>query len=111
MKSISLMKWQDSNIAGYEWVINIVLTQRKNKLFSVRAIQVAEDPPVYKTPLIYPIKNGFDLMTSIKKVFQDDLISHISIDWVEILKNLNKSFPDMHNELVIALKKTSDNDD
>lgn len=108
MQKISLMKWRDSNIAGDDWVINIVLTQRKNKLFSVRAIQVAEEPPVYKTPLIYPIKNGYDLMTSIKKVFQDDLISHISINWKEILENLNESYPNLRNELVIALKNSSD---
>lgn len=111
MKKIPLMKWRDSNIAGYEWVITIVLTQRKNKLFSVRAIQVADEPPVYKTPLIYPIKNGLELMYSIKKVFQDDLISHISINWSEILENLNKNFPEIQKELSIALKNSTDSDD
>jgi len=103
MKKISLMKWMDSNIAGYEWVINIVLTQRKNKLYSVRAIQVADEPPVYKTPLIYPIRNGTDLKTSIKKVFEDDLISHKEINWTEILDNLSKNFPDLYQELSNSL--------
>jgi len=37
-------------------------------------------------------------MTSIKKAFPDDLVSHISIDWVEILENLNEIFPNMHND-------------
>ncbi len=105
------MKWRDSNIAGYEWIVTVVLTQRKNKLFSVRAIQVAEEPSVYRTPLIYPIRNGFDLMISIKKIFQDDLISHISINWDEILGNLNESFPNMKKELFIALKNTPENND
>jgi hypothetical protein len=99
MKKLVIQSFSDSNIAGYDWVINVVLTQRKNGYFSLRATQISDEPVIYKTPLIYPIKNGSQLRLAIDEVFQDDLISHLAINWEEIIKNLEKYYPDLSNQL------------
>lgn len=99
MQKLILQSFSDSNMAGYDWVVNVVLTQRKNGYFSLRATQITDEPPIYKTPLIYPIKNGSQLKLAIEEVFQDDLISHIEIEWQEIINNLEKLFPKLANQL------------
>ena len=102
------MSWHDSNIAGYEWVINIELSQRENNLFSLRAVQLEGKKTTYKTPFIYPIKDAKQLMAAVTKLFQNDLISHMEINWEEILMSLAIPFPDIGKslkKLVIALQK------
>jgi hypothetical protein len=42
MERIVIMSWHDSNMAGYEWVINVELSQRENNLFSLRAVQLED---------------------------------------------------------------------
>jgi len=108
MERIVVMSWHDSNMAGYEWVINVELSQRENNLFSLRAVQLEGKKTTYKTPFIYPIKDAKELFTAVTKLFQNDLISHMEIDWEEILMSLAIPFPGLGEDLkrlVIALQK------
>ena len=102
------MSWHDSNMAGYEWVIDIELSQRTNNIFSLRALQIESKKIIYKSPIIYPIKNGEELMNALIKLFQNDLISEMEINWNEIMISLAIPFPILCRELrelVIKFKK------
>jgi len=99
MERIVIMAWHDSNMAGYEWVINIELSQRENNLFSLRAVQLEGKKTTYKTPFIYPIKDAKQLMAAVTKLFQNDLISHMEINWEEILMSLAIPFPRLVEDL------------
>ena len=99
MERIVIMSWHDSNIAGYEWVIDIELSQRTNNIFSLRALQIEAKKIIYKSPIIYPINNGNDLMNALIKLFQNDLISEMKINWNEIMIRLAIPFPSLCREL------------
>jgi hypothetical protein len=99
MERIVIMSWYDSNIAGHEWVINIELSQRENNLFSLRAVQLEGKKTTYKSPVIYPIKDAKQLMAAVTNLFQNDLISHMEINWEEILMSLAIPFPRLGQNL------------
>ncbi len=106
MKKLILQTLSGSNMAGYNWVTNVVMTERKNGYFSLRAIQVSDEPQIYKTPRIYPIKNATELWLAIEAVFQDDLMSDIAINWEEIIKIVDECFVELGIKLrIIFLEK------
>lgn len=92
MKKLILQTFSSSNMAGYNYVTNVVMTERRNGYFSLRAIQVSDEPRIYKTPRIYPIKNASELWLAIEAVFKHDLMSDIAINWETIIENVKESF-------------------
>jgi len=99
------------SLRPYGWIIELVLSQSKNGLFSLRGSQIVSVPPIYKTPLIYPIRNGEQLKYAIEETFRDDLFSDKEINWDLILISLNNYFPELQNELLEAIKNNKNKEE
>ena len=107
MAKICLMKWSDSNMAGYDWSWEITLTFRKDKTYSVGAKQFVKEPPAYRIPSIYPLKNGKEVKEAIETLFQDDYFSNTYFEWDEILSAISRESPKLALEIKESLQPKS----
>lgn len=102
MKRIVLMSWSDSNMAGDDWTWFITLVIRKNRTYSVGAIQTATDGPTYKLPSIYPLRRGRQVREAIERLFSEDTLASEEIDWQKIIEVLLKHVPEVANEVQLS---------
>jgi len=107
MTKICLLEWTDSNMVGYDWSWQITLTFRKDKTYSVGAKQFVKEPPAYKVPSIYPLKNGKEVKEAIETIFQDDYLSNAYFEWHEIISAISHESPRLAFEVMESLHPES----
>jgi len=107
MTKICLLEWSDSNMAGYDWSWQITLTFRKDNTYSVGAKQFVKEPPAYRVPSIYPLRNGKEVKEAIETIFQDDYLNNAYFEWHEIISAISRESPKLALEIKESLQSES----
>jgi len=94
-------------MAGYDWSWQITLTFRKDNTYSVGAKQFVKEPPAYRVPSIYPLRNGKEVKEAIETIFQDDYLNNAYFEWHEIISAISRESPKLALEIKESLQSES----
>ena len=102
---MTLMSWDDSNMAGDRWTWNVFIRRRSDGTFSVGARQRGNiEGGGHRIGGNYRLRSGEQVLSAIENLFMHEVLQNEEPNWTTIIRSARKFDASLARVLKHALK-------